>query len=137
MPKSTYKTGPEGNPVGYFSFPEDQEERTEDGEESLQFTTTNEPHEVDDNPPPELYDSLEELFAEEIPELEIGHGENLHFLPKCDPEAHEETIETIRRVLTAAGWQEVDLAVTEEDKKESLRRDQKRGLYPEHADVAN
>ena len=95
-----------GKPVGYFMFEEDQDDRTEDGEAYLQFYTGANGKNADDNPPQEVYDTLEEILAPHFPGILIGAAESMHMIDPCTPEEHGYTIEQIVEILTAAGWQE-------------------------------
>lgn len=99
----------ENNIVGYFWFEEDQDERTLDGEDSLQFMTS--PYRddcFDRHSPSDVKARLEQLLHPIfLDDLDIDASESLHMITNCNPEDHAKTTGKIRSVLVQNGWTEV------------------------------
>ncbi len=79
-----------------------------DDPDQLAFYTGETDHCADDNPPGTVYQELEELLGKQVPNLDVGAAESLHIIYNCPPEQRETITETIRQILTTAGWIEID-----------------------------
>lgn len=102
-----WRTDAQNKPIGYFFFESDQEVRTSDGEDYIQFyTSAKEDDDYDGHSPEEVVDRLNELFIPVFGEdrFEADAAEALHIVSECDPEEHEKTIKTIRDIFTKNGW---------------------------------
>jgi len=63
---------------------------------------------ADDNPPGSVYQELEELLSRHVTNLSIGAAESYHVIYDCPTDRKETITETIRQILTTAGWIEID-----------------------------
>lgn len=98
------KTYPNG--VGFFFFEFDQNQRTLDEEDFIQFYTGSNDQFADDNPPPEIYELLRKLLEPVFGDrLDIGAAESLHQV-FCNPKQHQAVIKKVRETLIGAGWKE-------------------------------
>ena len=111
--KPTWRTDAQNRPVGYFFFEADQKERTEDGENYIQFMTAASMDDAyDGHSPKAVVDRLNELFIPIFGEdrFEADAAEALHIVSECDPETHAKTMKTIREIFTKNGWTEAALS---------------------------
>jgi hypothetical protein len=79
-----------------------------DNIDDLAFYTGETDKYADDTHPITVYRELEELLGNRVPNLDIGASESHHIIYDCPPEQRETFTETIRQILSSAGWIEID-----------------------------
>lgn len=105
--KTEYPRDAQGHIIGYFSFEEDQAERTADGEDMIQFVTSPTRDFDDDEHDEELLTRLTDLLSPHFEDFEAGICESTHAVHDVEPAKHSDVMNTISDVLTAAGWKQV------------------------------
>lgn len=89
---------------GYFMLEGDQATRTAEGEEQVQFMTSeNKTWSKVSDPSAKHYKAVGDLLAPHFPSLEVGACESLHTID-CAPSGHIALIEKLTSVFLSAGW---------------------------------
>ena len=89
----------------YFCFDLDAEKEGD----WLAFYTGETPEYADDNPPTSIDKELNKLLSPHIPNIDIGAAESMHIIQEGGSTEQWETLKnTVRQILTTAGWIEID-----------------------------
>ncbi len=90
----------------YFCFDLDAEKEGD----WLAFYTGETPDCADDCPPSSVYQELNDLLSSHIPNIDIGAAESMHIICEGDENIEQwPTLKnTVREILTDAGWIELD-----------------------------